>query len=72
MTVRLAWHASGTYDKRDNSGGSDGAHTRYPPECDDGANKGLSIIQDMLKPVKAAHPEMSIADIWTLAGASAV
>lgn len=26
----------------------------------------------MLKPVKAKHPEMSIADIWALAGASAV
>jgi len=26
----------------------------------------------MLKPVKAAHPELSIADIWTFAGCSAV
>lgn len=72
MTVRLAWHAAGTFDKRDGSGGSDGAHMRFQPEAGDGANAGLSIIQDLLKPVKAKHPHLSVADIWTLAGASAV
>lgn len=45
MTVRLAWHASGTFDRRDASGGSDGAHMRFAPESTDDANKGLSIIQ---------------------------
>lgn len=67
-----AWHAAGTFDKRDGSGGSDGAHMRFAPECNDDANAGLSIVRDLLKPVKAKHPTLSIADLWTLAGASAV
>lgn len=32
MYVRLAWHASGTYDKEDKTGGSDGATMRFEPE----------------------------------------
>jgi hypothetical protein len=72
MAVRLAWHASGTYDKNDGSGGSDGATMRYSPEKDDGANAGLGIERDILQPVKRAVPEASTADIWTLAGAQAV
>jgi cytochrome c peroxidase len=39
--VRLAWHASGTYDKRTNTGGSNGATMRYHPESTDPANAGL-------------------------------
>jgi hypothetical protein len=45
---------------------------RYNPECTDPANAGLSIVQDLLKPVIANHPELSIADIWTYAGGCAV
>ena len=62
MAIRLAWHASGTYDKSDGSGGSDGATMRFEPESTDDANAGLSIMRDMLKPVKAAHPDVSTAD----------
>ena len=36
MAVRLAWHASGTFDKADSSGGSDGATMRFEPESTDG------------------------------------
>lgn len=75
MAVRLAWHASGTFDKEDkseNSGGSDGATMRFEPEITDGANAGLGIMQDILKPVKDKFPDLSIADIWTLAGVQAV
>jgi hypothetical protein len=72
MAVRLAWHASGTFDKSDNSGGSDGATMRFAPESTDGANAGLSIIRDMVKPVKKAHPDCSIADIWALTGGAAI
>jgi cytochrome c peroxidase len=41
VLVRLAWHASGTYDKNDNTGGSNYATMRFPKEANWGANKGL-------------------------------
>jgi hypothetical protein len=72
ITIRLAWHAAGTFDAASKSGGSNGATMRFPPEGTDSANAGLSIVQDLLKPVKARHPDISIADIWTFAGCSAV
>ena len=41
MAVRLAWHASGTYQASDNSGGSaTGASMRFAPESTDDANAG--------------------------------
>jgi len=72
MMVRLAWHASGTYDKSSNTGGSNGATMRYIPESSDNANKGLSIARDILHLVKSTHPEISYADLWTFAGSAAV
>ncbi len=39
ILVRLAWHASGTYNKSDGSGGCDGATMRFKPEIDDPENK---------------------------------
>jgi catalase (peroxidase I) len=72
MIVRLAWHSSGTFNKEDGSGGSNGAGMRFEPESTDGANAGLSIARDMLLPVKQAHPDLSYSDLWTLAGAAAV
>ena len=72
MAVRLAWHASGTYSKYDGTGGSDGATMRFEPESADGANAGLNIERDILLPCKKAFPELSYADIWTLAGSVAI
>eukprot|EP00816_Leptocylindrus_hargravesii_P011537 CAMPEP_0196808818 /NCGR_PEP_ID=MMETSP1362-20130617/8810_1 /TAXON_ID=163516 /ORGANISM="Leptocylindrus danicus, Strain CCMP1856" /LENGTH=269 /DNA_ID=CAMNT_0042183295 /DNA_START=31 /DNA_END=840 /DNA_ORIENTATION=- len=75
LAVRLAWHASGTFDKNDSSeksGGSDGATMRFEPESTDDANAGLGIMRDMLAPVKEKHPEVSLADIWILTGANAI
>lgn len=72
MVLRLAWHASGTFDGKDGSGGSNGATMRFAPEKDDGANAGLSIVRDMLRSVKDKHPEISNADLWTLAGCAAI
>jgi len=39
--IRLAWHCSGTYDKNDNTGGSNYATMRFKPEATHGANNGL-------------------------------
>ena len=74
FTVRLAWHAAGTYDKdaTEKTGGSDGATMRFEPEISDGANAGLSIMQKILDPVKKRYPELSYADLWTLGGCQAI
>lgn len=75
FTVRLAWHASGTYDKDDTTaqnGGSNGATMRFEPEITDGANAGLDIMQKILKPVKERFPDLSYADLWTFGGVQAI
>ena len=72
MAVRLAWHSSGTFEKEGMTGGSNGAGMRFEPESTDGANAGLGIIRDLLKPVSDHNPEVSKADIWVAAGANAV
>ena len=41
--VRLAWHASGTFCQRTQTGGSDGGTMRFFPEASDGANAGLDL-----------------------------
>lgn len=41
VLIRLAWHASGTYNKADNTGGSNYATMRFKPEASHGANNGL-------------------------------
>ena len=59
VLVRLAWHASGTYDKDTGTGGSNGATMRFAPESNHGANAGLKFARDFLEPVKgifANHP----------------
>ena len=72
IACRVAWHASGTYDKNTKTGGSDGARMRFEPECSDPANAGLSIVRDMLHVVKKNHPDISEADLWTLAGCASI
>ena len=72
IVVRNAWHASGTFDKTDGTGGSDGATMRFEPELTDIANGGLTIVHDLLAPVKEKFPDVSVADIWTLAGAESI
>jgi cytochrome c peroxidase len=71
ILVRLAWHASGSYDKASNTGGSNGATMRYK-EGDYGANAGLKVARDLLEPIKVKFPWISYADLWTLAGATAI
>lgn len=57
--VRLAWHASGTYDKSSGSGGSDGATMRFKPESEHGANAGLEVARVALEPIKKLFPHIS-------------
>jgi cytochrome c peroxidase len=70
--VRLAWHQSGTYSVVDKTGGSNGAHMRFAPECEWGANAGLKSARDFLEPIKAKHPNISYADLWTLSAVTAI
>jgi hypothetical protein len=74
FAIRLAWHASGTFDKDDttgNAGGSNGATMRFEPEISDDANAGLPLMQDIIGPLKAKYPDLSYADAWTVTGAVA-
>lgn len=70
--VRLAWHCAGTYSKLDGSGGSNGARMRFNPEAGWGANAGLGVARQALEGIKEKYPEVSYADLYTLAGVVAV
>lgn len=70
--VRLAWHASGTYNKEDGSGGSNGATMRFDPEAAHGANAGLHHARNILEKIKAQFPGISYSDLWILAGVTAI
>ncbi|RUS31956.1 heme peroxidase [Jimgerdemannia flammicorona] len=72
ILIRLAWHASGTYDKTDGTGGSNGATMRFDPEGAHGANAGLAHARDVLEKIKKRFPDISYSDLWTLAGVVAV
>merc|ERR1711939_222970 len=68
VLVRLAWHCSGTYDRRTNTGGSDGAGIRFENEGGDPSNAGLGNARAFLEPIKQAHPWITYADLYTFAG----
>ena len=70
--IRLAWHAAGTYSVRDGTGGSNGAYMRFSPESNWGCNAGLKLARDFMEPIKAKNPNMSYADLWTLASVVAI
>lgn len=72
VLVRLAWHASGTYDLASNTGGSNGSTMRFHPESTHGANAGLSKARDFLEPIKQQFPKITYADLWSLAGVTAI
>ncbi|TPX56834.1 hypothetical protein PhCBS80983_g04250 [Powellomyces hirtus] len=72
VLVRLAWHASGTYERKSRTGGSNGATMRFDPESNDGANAGLEHARAFLEPIKQKNPWISYADLWTLAGCVAI
>jgi len=70
--VRLAWHSSGTYDKMSKTGGSGGGTIRFKEELAHGGNAGLDKLVAKLEPVKSKFPSVSYADLYTLAGATAI
>jgi len=72
LFVRLAWHASGTFGVHDSLGGSHGGRIRYQPEAGWGANAGLDKARAFLEPIKQAYPNISYADLYTLAGTVAI
>ncbi|KAI1827239.1 peroxiredoxin [Xylaria intraflava] len=72
VLVRLAWHSAGTYDAATQTGGSNGAGMRYEAEGGDPANAGLQHARAFLEPIKAAHPWITYADLWTLAAVVAI
>jgi len=72
VLLRLAWHASGTYDKETGTGGSNGATMRFAPEGDHGANAGLKAARDFMEPVKKKFPWISYSDLWILGGVCAI
>jgi len=72
VLLRLAWHASGTYDKETGTGGSNYATMRFEPEAFHGANNGLGVARALMEKIKAEFPWISYGDLWTLAGVAAV
>jgi len=68
VLIRLAWHSSGTYDKKTNTGGSNGAGMRFKPESEWGANAGLATARGLLEPIKKKYPDISYSDLWVYAG----
>ena len=72
VLVRLAWHASGTYDKNTNTGGSNGATMRFAPEANHGANAGLIHARNFMEDIKKQFPWITYSDLWTLGGVVAV
>jgi cytochrome c peroxidase len=70
--LRLAWHSSGTFDKISKTGGSQGGTIRFKEELAHGGNAGLSKMVATLEPIKKRHPDISYADMYTLAGKVAI
>lgn len=67
VLLRLAWHASGTFDKATGTGGSNGATMRFAPESEHGANAGLIAARDFLEPVKGVYlTSLSSITNWSL------
>jgi catalase (peroxidase I) len=69
--LRLAFHTCGTFTALDASGGCDGAWLRHGPDADAVPNTGLAEHVAVLEKVKAAHPCITYADLYTFAGSVA-
>ncbi|CCK69227.1 cytochrome-c peroxidase KNAG_0C01140 [Huiozyma naganishii CBS 8797] len=72
VLLRLSWHCSGTWDKKDNTGGSFGGTYRFQKESNDPSNNGLENAAHFLEPIKKQFPWISYGDLYTLGGVTAV
>jgi cytochrome c peroxidase len=72
LMVRLSWHDAGTYDEATQTGGPRACMRFDFGESTHGANAGLAIARDLLAPIKARHPSISNADLWSLAAICAI
>lgn len=75
ILIRLGWHDAGTYDNGISEwpkhGGANGS-LRFSPESGHAANAGLLNAVDLLEPIHQKFPNVSYADLFQLASATAV
>ncbi|CAF2065453.1 unnamed protein product [Brassica oleracea] len=75
ILVRLGWHDAGTYNKNieewPQRGGANGS-LRFEPELKHAANAGLVNALKLIEPVKEKYSNISYADLFQLASATAV
>ena len=73
LLVRLAWHSLAHFDSTDRPiGGGNGGCLRTDPELGLEENIGLDVATRALEAVKSAHPFVSYADLYSLAGNTAL
>ncbi|RDY09519.1 L-ascorbate peroxidase T, chloroplastic, partial [Mucuna pruriens] len=75
ILIRLGWHDAGTYDKNieewPQRGGTNGS-LRFEIELKHAANAGLVNALKLLQPIKDKYSGVTYADLFQLAGATAV
>ncbi|MQL72747.1 hypothetical protein Taro_005143 [Colocasia esculenta] len=75
ILIRLGWHDAGTYDKNitewPKRGGANGS-LRFEVELKHGANAGLINALKLLQSIKDKYPDITYADLFQLASATAV
>lgn len=75
LQVRLGWHDAGTYNKNieewPQRGGANGS-LRFEPELKHAANAGLVNALKLIEPIKEKYSNISYADLFQLASATAV
>jgi len=71
LLLRFAWHAAGTFDASDGTGGATGS-IRFDKELAHVSNGGLDSARALLEPLKKKYPTISYADLYQMAGAAAV
>lgn len=72
ILVRLSWHDAGTFDAKSGSGGPRGAQRFAAGESTHDANNGLGVARGLLEPIKSAFPDITYADLWSLAAVTAI